>query len=127
MGLYAVPIGLIAYAVFGTSKTLIVGPVSTISVLTGSIVASRTFDNSSEVLKFVSLLTLVSGLVLLGAAVAQAGWVAELLSKPIITGFVFGLSLLINPERSSDSPWTKESAGQRHRETALTSQVTYGL
>ena len=38
-GLYAIPLALVAYAVFGSSRALVVGPVSTVSVLSGSLVA----------------------------------------------------------------------------------------
>ncbi len=94
-GLYAIPLALIAYAVLGSSPQLIVGPVSTVSVLTGSIVASRGAQTPAEALGYATALAIVSGLLLVIAGMLRIGWIAEFLSKPIITGFVFGLSVSI--------------------------------
>ena len=94
-GLYAIPLALIAYALLGSSPQLVVGPVSTVSVLTGSIVAARRLFDPSEALAVVTTLAIISGVILLVAGLLRIGWVAEFLSKPIITGFVFGLSIVI--------------------------------
>ncbi len=94
-GLYAIPLALIAYALFGSSPQLIVGPVSTVSVLTGSIVAARGAQTPAEALGYATALAIVSGVLLVIAGLLQIGWIAEFLSKPIITGFVFGLSVAI--------------------------------
>ncbi len=94
-GLYAVPLALVAYAFLGSSPQLVVGPVSTVSVLTGSIVAARGLADPSEALAVVTALAIISGAILLMAGLLRIGWVAEFLSKPIITGFVFGLSIVI--------------------------------
>lgn len=94
-GLYAIPAALIVYALLGSSPQLIVGPVSTVSVLTGSLLAARGALTPSEAVGVAAALAIVSGLVLLVAGVARIGWVAEFLSKPIITGFVFGLTVVI--------------------------------
>lgn len=94
-GLYAIPPALIAYGLLGSSPQLIVGPVSTVSVLTGSIVAARGITVPAEALGLATGLAVMSGLFLIVAGVLGIGWIAEFLSKPIITGFVFGLSLVI--------------------------------
>jgi high affinity sulfate transporter 1 len=95
VGLYAVPTALLAYAVFGTSKQLIVGPVSTVSVLSGSLVASLDPVDESEAIAYTVALALGSGLVLVILGLLRVGWIAEFLSKPIVTGFVFGLTILV--------------------------------
>jgi high affinity sulfate transporter 1 len=94
-GLYALPVALLVYALLGSSPQLVVGPVSTVSVLTGSFVVARGADSPAEALALVTALAVISGLFLLLAAALQVGWVAEFLSKPITTGFVFGLSIVI--------------------------------
>jgi MFS superfamily sulfate permease-like transporter len=83
------------YAFVGSSPQLIVGPVSTVSVLTGSIVASHGAKSPEEALALVAALAVVSGLILIVAGLLRLGWVADFLSKPIVTGFVFGLSILV--------------------------------
>lgn len=95
VGLYAVPTALLAYAVFGTSRQLVVGPVSTVSVLSGSLVASQSPQSEAEAVAYTVALALGSGVVLVVLGLLKVGWVAEFLSKPIVTGFVFGLTVLV--------------------------------
>lgn len=95
VGLYAVPTAMLAYAVFGSSRQLVVGPVSTVSVLSGSLVASLAPADEAEAVAYTVALALGAGVVLIVAGLLRVGWVAEFLSKPIVTGFVFGLTLLV--------------------------------
>ena len=95
VGLYAVPVALVAYAIFGSSRQLVVGPVSTVSVLSGSFLASFGVAGTAQAASYTAALALGSGLVLLAAGLVGIGWVAEFLSKPIVTGFVLGLVILI--------------------------------
>lgn len=94
-GLYALPVALLAYAALGSSPQLVVGPVSTVSVLTGSFVAARGAADPAEALALVTGVAVISGVFLVLAGALKMGWVAEFLSKPITTGFVFGLSIVI--------------------------------
>jgi SulP family sulfate permease len=95
VGLYSIPLALIAYAVLGSSPHLVVGPVSTVSVLTGSLVADISNGNPAEAVAIASSLAIGAGIGLLIGGVARLGWAAEFMSRPIVTGFVFGLVLLI--------------------------------
>ena len=95
VGLYTVPIALLAYAVLGSSPQLIVGPVSTVSVLSATLVASMHPANVAEAVTYTSAIALAAGAVLVLAGFLRVGWVAEFLSKPIVTGFVFGLTILV--------------------------------
>lgn len=95
VGLYAVPTALLAYALFGTSRQLVVGPVSTVSVLSGSLVVSKSPASEAEAVAYTVALALGAGIVLVALGLLKVGWVAEFLSKPIVTGFVFGLTLLV--------------------------------
>ena len=95
VGLYAVPTALLAYAIFGTSRQLVVGPVSTVSVLSGSLVASKAPESEAEAVAYTVALALGAGVVLVALGLLKVGWVAEFLSKPIVTGFVFGLTVLV--------------------------------
>lgn len=95
VGLYAVPVALVAYAVLGTSRHLVVGPVSTVSVLSGSFLASFGVAGTAEAASYTAALALGSGLVLVAAGFLGIGWIAEFLSKPIVTGFVLGLTILV--------------------------------
>ena len=67
VGLYAVPVALVAYAVFGSSRQLVVGPVSTVSVLSGSFLASFGVAGTARAASYTAALALGSGLVLVAA------------------------------------------------------------
>ena len=95
VGLYSIPLALIAYAVLGSSPHLVVGPVSTVSVLSGSLVADMTHGDPAKAVGFTSALAIGAGLGLAIGGVAKLGWAAEFMSRPIVTGFVFGLVILI--------------------------------
>lgn len=95
VGLYAIPIALLAYAVLGSSRQLVVGPVSTVSVLSGSLVLNQSHGDPALAVPLTVGFALAAGLVMLAAGVLNLGWTAEFLSKPIVTGFVFGLTVVI--------------------------------
>jgi high affinity sulfate transporter 1 len=95
VGLYAIPVALVAYALLGSSPHVSVGPVSTVSVVSGSIVAAQAGGDPDRAVALTVALALLSGLFLVVAGLLRTGWVAEFLSKPIVSGFVFGLSIVI--------------------------------
>lgn len=95
MGLYAVPVALVAYAVLGSSRQLVVGPVSTVSVLSGTFLAGFGVSGTAQAAAYTAALAITSGLVLVAAGFLRVGWMAEFLSKPIVTGFVLGLTVLV--------------------------------
>ena len=95
VGLYTLPPALLAYALFGSSRLLFVGPVSTISVLSGSLVRQLSDGDQQLAVQLTATIAVVAGLVLLGAGLLRLGWVARFLSRPIVTGFVTGLVVLI--------------------------------
>lgn len=95
VGLYAVPLALLAYAALGSSPQLIVGPASTVAIVSGSLVADIARDNPEDAVAITAALAIAAGIVLVATGVLRIAWLAEFLSKPIITGFVFGLTLTI--------------------------------
>ena len=95
VGLYSIPLALIAYAIFGPSPRLVVGPVSTVSVLSGSLVADIAQGDPARAVGLTAGLAFATGAVLIVGGLLKLGWAAEFMSRPIVTGFVFGLVLLI--------------------------------
>lgn len=95
VGLYTLPPALLAYALYGTSRLLFVGPVSTVSVLSGSIVRALSGGDPEHAVALTSALAIVAGVVLIVAGAFKMGWMARFLSEPIVTGFVAGLVVLI--------------------------------
>jgi len=95
VGLYASILPLVAYAVFGSSMTLAVGPVAVISLMTAAAVSQVADPGTPEYLGAAILLSLLSGLMLIGLGLARAGFLANLLSHPVISGFITASAILI--------------------------------
>lgn len=94
-GMYASILPLLAYAWFGTSMTLAVGPVAVTSLMTAAALAPLAAAGSAEYIAGAGLLALLSGALLLVLGLLRFGFVAKLLSNPVISGFTSGSSLLI--------------------------------
>lgn len=95
VGLYTLPPALLAYALLGSSRVLYVGPVSTVTVLSGSIVRQLSGGDPTRATDLTSALAIAAGLILVTAGLIRIGWVASFLNQPIVTGFVTGLVILI--------------------------------
>ena len=95
VGLYASILPLIAYALFGSSRTLSVGPVAVVSLMTAAAIGKIAVPGSPEYLAAALLLALLSGLFLLGLGLARLGAIANLLSHPVISGFISASAVLI--------------------------------
>jgi SulP family sulfate permease len=95
VGLYASILPLVAYAAFGTSRTLAVGPVAVISLLTATAAGAVATPGSPEYLAAALALALLSGLMLLAMGLFRLGFVANLLSHPVISGFITASGILI--------------------------------
>ncbi len=94
-GLYASVLPLLAYALFGTSMVLSVGPVAIISLMTGVALAPIAVAGSPEYIAAAALLALMSGVILFAFGLMRLGMLAQFLSHPVISGFISGAALLI--------------------------------
>ncbi len=95
VGLYASIAPLVVYAAFGTSRTLSVGPVAVVSLMTAAAVGEVAASESIGYVEAALALALLSGLVLLGMAVLRLGFLATFLSHPVISGFITASAVLI--------------------------------
>ncbi|MEE4211593.1 MAG: SulP family inorganic anion transporter, partial [Parvularcula sp.] len=95
IGLYASILPLVAYAVFGTSRTLAVGPVAVVSLLTAAAVGEVAARGSAEYLRAAIMLAFLSGSFLFLMGLFRLGFVANFLSHPVITGFITASGILI--------------------------------
>ncbi|HSG59920.1 MAG TPA: sulfate permease [Pseudomonadales bacterium] len=95
VGLYASILPLVAYAIFGTSRTLAVGPVAVVSLMTAAAVGNLNLATPSEYLAAAIVLALISGLILIAMGVFQMGMLANFLSHPVISGFITASGLII--------------------------------
>jgi SulP family sulfate permease len=95
VGLFASMAPLVLYAVFGTSRTLAVGPVAVVSLMTAAAVAPLAAQGSPEYLGAAIALALVSGLLLVVMGVLRLGFLANFLSHPVVSGFITASGLQI--------------------------------
>ena len=95
MGLYASLLPLLAYALFGSSRTLAVGPVAVVSLMTAAALTPLFPAGSPDYIGAALLLTLLSGLLLSAMALLRLGFLANFLSHPVITGFISASGILI--------------------------------
>lgn len=95
VGLYASILPLVAYALFGSSMTLAVGPVAVVSLMTAAAISQVATQGTPEYLGAAILLGLLSGVILMGLGLARAGFLANLLSHPVISGFISASAILI--------------------------------
>ena len=95
VGLYASILPLFAYALLGSSMTLAVGPVAVISLMTAAAIGPIATPGSPEYLGAAILLSLLSGAILMGLGFARAGFLANLLSHSVISGFISASAILI--------------------------------
>jgi high affinity sulfate transporter 1 len=94
-GLYATIVPLLAYAVFGPSRILVLGPDSSLAPLILSIVAPLSAGDPQRAIALAGMMAVVSGVVCVAGGLARLGFVTELLSKPIRYGYMNGIALTV--------------------------------
>lgn len=94
-GLYASLLPLLLYAVFGSSRTLAVGPVAVVSLMTAAALQPLFPEGGPAYAGAALLLALMSGLILTLMAFLRLGFIANFLSHPVISGFISASGLLI--------------------------------
>lgn len=95
VGLYASMLPLVGYALFGSSSALAVGPVAVVSLMTAAAVGEVVANGSADALSAALALALLSGLILIAMGLLRLGFLANLLSHPVISGFITASGLLI--------------------------------
>lgn len=95
VGLYASILPIMAYALFGTSRALAVGPVAVISLMTLTAASSVAPPGSAEFIAAALVLALLSGVFLLLMGVLKLGFLANLLSHPVVSGFITASGIII--------------------------------
>ena len=88
MGLYASILPLVAYAIFGTSRVLAVGPVAVVSLMTATAIGQLGLSTPGEIALAAITLAFLSGLFLTLLGVLKLGFLANFLSHPVIAGFI---------------------------------------
>jgi high affinity sulfate transporter 1 len=94
-GLYATIVPLLAYAVFGPSRVLVLGPDSSLVALILAVVLPLAAGDPQRAMALAGMMAVVSGLLCIVAGAARLGFVTELLSKPIRYGYMNGIALTV--------------------------------
>ncbi|MCB1461980.1 MAG: sulfate permease [Nitratireductor sp.] len=95
VGLYASILPLIAYGLFGTSRTLAVGPVAVVSLMTAAAAGELARQGTPEYYAAALALALLSGLMLTAMGLFRLGFLANFLSHPVISGFITASGIII--------------------------------
>jgi len=94
-GLYATIVPLLAYALFGPSRILVLGPDSSLAAVILAVVLPLSGGDPLRAVALAGAMAVVSGTVCILAGVARLGFVTELLSKPIRYGYMNGIALVV--------------------------------
>ena len=94
-GLYATIVPLLAYALFGPSRILVLGPDSSLAAVILAVVLPLSAGDPGRAVAIAGAIAIVSGIVCIGAGLARLGFVTELLSKPIRYGYMNGIALTV--------------------------------
>src|SRR6201994_4080818 len=112
-GLYAAAAGAIIYALFCTSRQISTGPSSSLAAVAGGAVLATGLGEKSAA-ELVAAITLATGVMFLLLAVFRMGWIAQFLSKAVVTGFLAGAAVdvvigelpkLTGTSSEGDSAW----------------------
>ncbi|WP_327152349.1 SulP family inorganic anion transporter [Nocardia sp. NBC_01329] len=95
IGLYAAVPSLILYALAGSSRHLVVGPMSATAALSAALIAPLAGADGGSYLALTTALAIATGVVGLLAGLLRLGFVASFVSEPVLKGFIIGLALVI--------------------------------
>jgi high affinity sulfate transporter 1 len=95
IGLYAAPPALLFYALFGSSKHLVTGPMSATAALSAAAVADLATAGSDDFVALTAALAVITGIIALVAGLVRLGFVSNFISEPVIKGFIIGMALTI--------------------------------
>ncbi len=101
-GLYAFVAGTVMFALLGSNPQMSVGADSTIAPLFAVGVAHLALTGSPRYVALVGLVAVLVGVLVALVGILRFGWIAELLSDPIITGFLAGVAIIIIVSQLSD-------------------------
>src|SRR3954454_7770929 len=95
VGLYAAPAALILYAALGSSRHLVVGPMSATAALSAATVANMATPGTARFTELTVTLALATGVIAFLAGLLRVGFLANYISEPVLKGFIVGLALTI--------------------------------
>jgi sulfate permease, SulP family len=94
-GLYALLLPALAYALFGSSRQLIIGPEGSISALVAAAVLPLAAAGSDAAAETAGMLALLVGACFLLARLVRLGWIADYFSRPVLIGYIHGVAVVL--------------------------------
>jgi high affinity sulfate transporter 1 len=94
-GLYATIVPLLAYAIVGPSRIMVMGPDSGLAALIAAVVVGASAGDPERAIALGSVLAIVTGLLCIAAGAAKLGFLTDLLSKPVRVGYMNGIGLTV--------------------------------
>ena len=94
-GLYATIVPLVAYAIFGPSRVMVLGPDSSLAAVIAAVILPLGGDDPEAAVALAGALAVITGLIILVAGIARLGFVTELLSRPVQLGYLYGIAVTI--------------------------------
>ena len=95
IGLYATILPLVAYALLGPSRILVLGPDSALLPIIAAAIVPLAAGDEARAVALAGLLAVLVGLIVIGAAIARLGFLTDLLSAPVRQGYLNGIALII--------------------------------
>src|SRR5262245_8638101 len=95
VGLYATIVPLLAYALLGPSRILVLGPDSSLLPIIAAAVVPLAAGDDARKVTLAALLSVIVGVVVIGAGLARLGFLTELLSAPVRIGYLNGIAILV--------------------------------
>ncbi len=92
-GLYAAAFGLIAFAIFTTSRQVTHGPGSSTAAVLGAAVALLASSHTDDAVVVAAAIVIVAGILYVVMSLLKLGWISQFLSMSVLTGFVFGVAI----------------------------------
>jgi SulP family sulfate permease len=94
-GLYTILAALVAYAIFGTSRQLVVVATSASAVMLAAILVALNPPDQGTYLALAAVLILMIGVIFVLAGILRLGFITNFISRPVMEGFIFGLAIFI--------------------------------
>ena len=95
IGLYAAPLALVLYAMFGGSRLMVFAAAGSVAAVSASVVGDLSGGDQDKAVAMTAGLALAAGAVFVVAGLAKMGWITNFISKAVMSGFIVGLSIQI--------------------------------
>ncbi len=95
IGLYAAPLALIGYALFGGSKLMVFAAAGSVAAISAGVVGALSGGDQDTAVALTAALALTTGVIFIVAGLLKMGWVTNFMSKAIMAGFITGMSIQI--------------------------------